>query len=447
MKNRIKNIIIANDTEAFSSIINSIEDKAQRISKIRKEHFLSSRFLFWEGDNKIVITPFPVDKSIILYAKSLGYENIVNLFPENMDINLSDAIINDSCLMDRIVSIIRDNPKIIISSYCFTESFSKLINILRGQKLLFKVDQEPLNNAQWLVDYLGSKVGFRVETKDLSIPVPEFFICRGKKEVLDTVVWMYKKNKSSIIKVYSGEGGWGVYMVHRDEYSSEEELISKIKSILNSDSIWNFYPFVVEEFIPSSNNDQSSPSLEIFIDDKCSKITYVCNQIVDKFGCFLGIVIGKNCVKTSIDKQIRKIGNAIGQRYFKLGYRGFLDVDFIMSKKGITFPIETNVRRTGGTHVYDLTRHVFGDRWFSKTIALSSDSFCYGEKILSAENIFNKIKQILFPINGKKEGVVLVAVDSYHCIFSCVIFGKTKQRVLDIHEKLTHIFKQDNIKK
>lgn len=450
MNKKIKNIIIANDTEAFEFIINNIKDEAQRIKKINKEHFLSSRFLFWEGDDKIVITPFPIEDALLNHAKKIGYKNVENWYPSRVGISLSEAILKDKVLLENLKKKINDNQGIILSPYSFTRHFSSLVNFLREEGLKFYIDQEPLKNSEWLVTYLGSKLGFRTETQKIKsaggkIPTPEFFICRDIKEIIDAVAWFYQKRLSCVAKVFSGEGGWGVMMIKREDYSLEPDLREKIKLELIGDSIWNHGPYIVEEFIPSKQNNERSPSLEVFINNKTEKITYTCNQIVDTCGRFIGILMGKDCLDRNIESKICKIAKTFGRRYSELGYRGFFDIDFIVSKEGITYPIETNVRRTGGTHVFDLTRYLFGNKWQDKIVALSSDSFHYGSNILSVKNILDKMSKINFPMKGGKKGVVVVAVNSRQPVFALVILAPTKKEVMKIYIKLTDIWNKDNL--
>ena len=446
MSNKFKNIIIANDAEAFSFIINSIKNKVKRTTKINKEHFLSSRFLFWEGDDKIIITPFSIEKSILTQAQSIGYKNIENWYPSEIDVNLSDAIIKDETLFNNLKKVIRNNPGIILSPYSYTKSFANLTKTLKKANLKFYVDQQPQKKKEYLVDYLGSKVGFRIEIQKLKkIPSPKFFIVTNKRVIIESAVLFYEQNMSCVIKAYSGEGGWGVLIIHKEDYTSKNNLSKKIQSLLNKDTIWATGPYVVVEFILSLKGNENSPSLEVFIDDSGFKITYVCNQIVDSSGVFFGILIGKKCLKKSTTSKINAIAKIIADRYFELGYRGFFDVDFVASKNGVLYPIETNVRRTGGTHVFDLTRKLFGKNWFNKTVVLSTDSFYYGDTVLSAKEIINKMSKITFPIKGKKKGVVVVATNSHEPYFSFIIFAPSNGEVMQIRKKLTHVWNKDTL--
>jgi hypothetical protein len=447
MKNKLKNIIIANDAEAFNFIIRGIDDNGKRTAKINKEHFLSNRFLFWERDDKVVITPYPIEKSILAQAQFLGYKNVENWYPSKININLSDAIIKDKVLLNNLKKIIKDNPGIILSPYSFTNNFSHLVDLLKEANLKFHVDQQPRKESEWLVDYLGSKVGFRAEMQKLQkILQPKFFVAKNKKEITESVIWFFKHKASCVIKANSGEGGWGVIMAHKENYFSEKDLVKKIQHELNKDTIWNKGPFIVEELIPSLKNTGSSPSVEVFVDDNGFKITYVCNQMISPSGAFLGILMGKVSFKDNADKKINTIGKIIATRYFKLGYRGFFDIDFIVSKNGILYPIETNVRRTGGTHVFDLTRKLFGERWMHKTMVLSVDLFCYGNNSISAEAIQNKISKLIFPMKGEKKGVVVVAVNRDKPYFSFIIFAPTKLEIMRIYKKLTSSWGKDTLK-
>ena len=157
--------------------------------------------------------------------------------------------------------------------------------------------------------------------------------------------------------------------------------------------------------------------------------------------------MGKNCLNHNLNLKIKHIGKIIANRYSKLGYKGFFDIDFIVSKSGIPYPIETNVRRTGGTHVFDMARYLFGKKWQDKTVVLSIDSFYYGNKVLTPKTIFSKISKINFPIQGKHKGVIIIAIDKYKPTLSLVIFGSTKKETVTIYKKLTRIYNSGSISK
>lgn len=105
-----------------------------------------------------------------------------------------------------------------------------------------------------------------------------------------------------------------------------------------------------------------------------------------------------------------------------------------------------NTRRTGGTHVFDLTRRIFGRNWINETAVLSSDAFHYGSRVVSAEKILEKISSVSFPINGEKKGVVITVASTNKPVFGFIIFAVNLSEVMKIYSKLTCIWNKDIVK-
>ena len=449
MSPKIKHILIANEAEAFAKIIGTIPDKKTRVARINFENYLANRSLFWEGDNKIIITSCLIDPVLLKAANHrFGIKNIVNLCPSKIKMNLSNSILQDRNLLGKLKKTIRENPFIRISPYAYTKDFQILITELRKSKLSFYVDQEPTSGNYEIVQHLDSKIGFRTEVSALQamgqkIFSPKFFICKTKAGAKAAATTFYKNGLSCVIKASLGEGGWGLLVLQKYSYKSTFSLEKYIGAQFAKDSIWKKGSIVVEEFVTSSNTRADSPSLEFFLDDSGPRITYICNQLLSQSGAFLGVLIGKSSVIPKIKSEVDCVGLIIARRYWELGYRGFFDIDFVISKSGVIFPIETNARRTGGTHVFDLTQKIFGKNWEEKTLSLSSDSFKYGEEVLPAETILKKNSPISFPMNGRKKGVVITIIDSQRPVFGFIIFAPTQGEILRIHEKLTGLWNRD----
>jgi hypothetical protein len=216
MNSIIKYIVIANGAEAFMEIIAGIRNVCKRKERIEFENYLANRSVFWEGCNKIVITPRPIDKDILdCIFDRLHYKNIINLSPRKQEVALSTAILKDKRLFAQVVRIINKNPNLIITSYAYTKEFQELVNALRKLKLQFRVDNEPDNGGCMLVKRLDSKVGFREEVSKINhkakkIDLPKYFVCNSKSEVLASVRSLYKQGLSCIVKASMGEGGGGV---------------------------------------------------------------------------------------------------------------------------------------------------------------------------------------------------------------------------------------------
>lgn len=230
------------------------------------------------------------------------------------------------------------------------------------------MSEKPELNSEWTISYLDSKVGFRTEMLRVQSflreeIIPEGFICRDKKEAVSIAKWFYKNKRSCVLKVNYGESGWGLIIAKRKSFNSILDLEKELEKRLNSDLIWNDTLIVVEEFIkPNVKIGGGSPSFEVFVSDSGFKIMYGCGQLLVDQKEFVGVAMGKDFFDANINSKLRKISSAIGKRYWELGYRGFFDIDFVVSLQGKPHVIETNMRRTGGTHVFDIAKTTFGQK-------------------------------------------------------------------------------------
>lgn len=445
----VKTIIIANIAEAFEDTINKIKDTNQKIKRIQTEHSLCDRTLLWEGDDKLVITPFKVSTEIFeLNKKIFGFKNVNNLYPTNVGISLSDSIRNDKELFKKLCTFIRNNPGVRISPYCITEKFIKLIECLAEKDLKFSVAEMPNNESIWLVSYLDSKVGSRIEMnriEGIHKNVPESVVCKNQNEAVNVAVWFYRKNRSCVLKANFGESGWGTFFIKKEYFNNENEIVKYIHKEFNSDSIWNNDLILVEEYItPNKKISANSPSVELYLSDNGVKITYLCGQVLGVGGDFLGVAMGINLLDNKIKNELQKISLKVGKKFWKLGYRGFFDIDFVLSNNKTPFIIETNMRRTGGTHVYDAAKKILGRNWKKNYFIMSQDNFYYGDKKLNKNKVMDKMKEIMYPIEDKKEGVIVSIISNWRPVLGFIIIGESMEKTLKIYNKMLNILSIKN---
>ena len=378
----------------------------------------------------------------------MGFKNVHNLYPEKIDISLSDALMRDRKLLDNICRIIKNNPGIRISPYCATEKFTLLVENLRKKELDFSVLEMPAEKSKWFVSYLDSKIGSRIEIgriKDIHENVPSSIMCKNQEEAIKVILWFYENDRSCVLKANFGESGWGTVFVKRENFRNSKEVIKYIRKEFKTDSIWNDELILVEEYkIPSKKLSSGSPSSELFLSDKGVKITYLCDQVLGNKGDFLGVALGKNLLNKRISDELKIISLQVGKKFLELGYRGFFDIDFILSENDVPYIIETNMRRTGGTHVYDTARTIFGNNWEDKCFVISQDNFSYGKKMLNEEAILDKMKKIAYPINGKNEGVIISIINKWKPNFGFIILSESNKKALDIYNKMLDIWAVKN---
>jgi hypothetical protein len=160
---------------------------------------------------------------------------------------------------------------------------------------------------------------------------------------------------------------------------------------------------------------------------------------LDQKGGFLGVEMGREALPPSLRGAIERFAMMIAGRYHTLGYRGFCDVDFVVGKNRGIYVVETNPRRTGGTHVYDLARHLFGATWESDAYFLSNDMLCYGARVMDAGSILDRIRPLLFPVQGERRGVIVTSVNVRDPVLGYVIVAPDPAEGRAMQEQLFEV--------
>jgi len=158
---------------------------------------------------------------------------------------------------------------------------------------------------------------------------------------------------------------------------------------------------------------------------------------INKDGIFQGMEVNDDVISDRIEAQIMDTGFFVGEKYAQAGYRGYFDLDFIAAKNGKIYTTESNVRRTGGTHVFHIASKLFGKDFLYETYILSNNVY---EIPKNKKYTFEVLKKNLKPIlydKKKKEGLVIISENLLKINkFAYVIFGKNKKKASEIEEKM-----------
>lgn len=429
----IRTVVVANTAEAFERLLGKISQTDEGARRIRHELTLSQRAFFYGGDDKIIITPQRVPEELISRNAALcGFSNVQNVCPTEPAIALSRAASKDRPLIKLLVRTLSKTESVIFLSYAATPAFRRFLEEIGKEGVQAVAEEGSVTFPSWILEYLDSKLGFRIEMQRLAtinrhILIPEGFVARNAKEALSMAEWFYTKDRSAVIKVNFGESGWGLWVLKTKAYPNAAAIRKAFRSQALSDPVWKGTLCIVEEFIePDEDIAGGSPSAELFIGNDGPRITYCCGQLLDN-GQFFGIEMGKGVLSRRVKGVLERIALAIGNRYHELGYRGFCDIDFVVAKNGDLYAVETNPRRTGGTHIYDLARRLFGDSWENERYFLSHDSFQYGTDVLSAENLFKILESLLFPIRKEKRGIVVTSINPSDPVMGYVVIDADKE--------------------
>jgi hypothetical protein len=425
-------LILANTSELFLRETFLFTGKARQ-DALNEDDFYANRAMFYEGDNKIVILPFPIDLPLVeKHAQQLRYQNVTYWYPSVYNgYSLCASILNDSTLFPQIVACIAQNPNIVITSYAYSHDFEAFINALKQLDLQFQSDNTPHNLS--IVRQLNSKAIFRrvvtaIES-DLGLQlIPKGIVVSHLEAALKEIRAYVRAKKGFVVKASFGATGRGLFL---SPSVPTENTIAEFLKCVAQDAIWTDAPLVVETKIIAKS--VQSPSIELKISEHQIEMTYICNQILDDKGSFLGIGLGKNAVVPHIATQMRYTASLIATAYQSIGYRGFFDIDFILDDAQNAFAVETNVRRTGGTHIYDILRHLYGADWETKIYALSNDAWKMNAAFKKSSELLEYFKTMLY---DGEEGMILTNFSIELDVFGFVLLAKTAENLQNYLNRL-----------
>jgi hypothetical protein len=443
----IKEIFIANTAEAFADLLEQIASKADQKDRIQQELDLSQRAQFWGADNKIIITPNPIPTAILrCNAERIGYKNIKNLWPKNFDTRLCKSILSDPALINTIVQIFQSNQGVKVSSYAVTDDYINLLRFLEEKATGWQATNLPkTKNPLSLVKAIDSKHGFRKIVASLrlqeNLKLPSGFICRTETDTAKAVRRFLDIGRGFVIKVHNGESGWGVKIIDNDAVQklARNKINDWLRELFESDPIWEFAPYVVEEFISVNKTIGGGfPSGEGHITDDGFVFDYNCGQEVTEEGCFEGVVLSNDIIPDSVNSSMRIGMDMIGNELYAKGYRGVFDVDFAAGQDGNLYIFESNARMTGGTHVYNIMSYLGISE--NKAYVISNDSFRYNMPTQKPEEILTRLSDILYPIEYQKRGIVISFISLDRPVIGMIVIGQNKKDARSLMQRAKDCF-------
>ncbi len=422
---KIKAIFLANLAEVALPLVRLMK-KARGKEEILEDHLLCDRFVFSGGKNQILVTPFLVNREFLKDSAP----GLINWAPKKISESLCQAILTDKTLLGKVVEVIRKNPGIEIASYAATPEFYELTGYLAKRGLKFKIPEAPDKEDYWVQNFFDSKAGFRqvLATKLPSFPaMPEGAICGDTDEVKGWGKTLIKKYGGCVLKTNWGLAGAGLKIVRRGD---------DLEKILAAESYWKDFPIVVERFVtPAITVCGGAPNIELRIRHGKLEPLYVCSMRVSADGVFQGVEMGKGAVPERITKLLTTTGKRFGNLLKRYGYQGYFETDWVYGKDNVSYPIEANLRQTGGTHVFKLCRQLLGPAVF-KNYYVVADNF-HPVKNSNYQRAKKQVTDLLFPIRGQKEGVVLTIVG---CLpkgrIGYVVIAGGQKRTKEIEKKL-----------
>lgn len=453
-KKKERVVRIFNLSEDVWPFIEAYGDKSLQAWEIKENANLSDKDLFSMSENSAFtfITAKPLDPLFVEYYKKLcNVKEVEVLVPKKHTGLLCQDILNDRTLMKRLLEIGITYKRLDITAYSTSSYLLDLVRELRNVGISVRTSEAPKRSNAWTVNFYGSKSGIRQLTQisgslRADLKMPNGVVSSGVVDSARIAANKYVHEGGVVIKTNKGHSGAGVLIFRKGDLPKKfSDCEKKIVEILNKDFYWEKFPIVVESLvIPNTKIGGGFPNAEFFIrKDSEVEFLYACGMRVDKDGVFGGVEIGEDVLPKRVASRITDIGYLIGEQFSKDGYRGYFDVDFIAAKNGDVFVSESNVRVTGGTHVYETGKELVGKSFAKKRFVLSNNMYNLGQdKKLTFENLQKMMEPILFS-KKTKQGLVICSsnllADGY---LSYIIFGKNKKKAVAIEEEMKNILEQ-----
>ena len=444
-------VYFANTSEDVWPFIQAMSDEKQRAIEIEENAILADRDLFSLVDYSsiVFVTPQKLSTDFLAYfAEVSGGITPQILVPKEHTGRVSRDLLNDRKTFAVLREIGRKSPLTLLS-YSSSKWFLSVVDELREAGVTVHLPQAPEEDAIWTVNLFGSKTGIRQLIQQLHVDEPlarmsEGFIMNGLTFGSKVAAALYLRGAGAVLKTQKGHAGSGVMILRKGELPTEfRALADAIKEKLSVDEYWRKFPMVVEEYIDTDESISGGfPSAEFRVDASGkTEFLYTCGMRVTAAGVFQGVEIHKDVVPADLQKTLETVGKAVGREYAQYGYRGYFDIDFALAKDGTVYVTESNVRRTGGTHVYHMAKKLFGADFLQKTFVLSNNTFRLPSKtrIDSFSDLHKRLKPLLFDPKTR-EGLILCGENLLvQEKMAYIIFGNDRERAVEIERKMIEL--------
>jgi hypothetical protein len=407
---------------------------------IEKKRCKGDTALLWLGESKLVVTSYAIAHPEY-FVQNLGYQETKYICPKNPSEFLSLDILNDPDLIHQLLEYIGSAQTVQLVPYATTSQFLQLAEALKTRyQINVLLPESPDSDDLWVKNYIDTKVGFHTLCSrwlpDAAL-IPPGIICRTLEEAAETACWFNRNNEACIVKPNAGGSGLGLHIFHPEDAVSAAQILQQLKP----DTFLNDELIIVEKFIISPSC--VSPSAEVFVPRAGSgepELTYISNQLFSELGMFSGVLISHEILKEKWYAPLAESALIIGQNLQKMGYAGHFDLDAIVDDTDQIFLLETNARRTGGTHAHEFGCFFFGPDYLDKIVLLSQNTMNSGE-ISTFDELLKVIGDLLYPMQKEQKGVIITITSSLVLHeFGCIIAAASTEEALELQQRLRDRF-------
>lgn len=447
-------VYVSNLSEDVWPFIDQFTDSKAKAYEIEENANLSDRDLFALAgvDNLILILPKALDPLFLSYYQKLfRSKQIMTLIPKKHTGQISLDALADKDLWEKLQQLVRSAKRVNIISYTTSPQFYKFVTQFQSFHPAAVTPESPEPSEAWTINFYGSKSGIRQLSQQSASDEPDFkmtngVIAFGIEDAAKIAAKKYSKNGGIVLKTNKGHSGAGILIYRAGDLPADYHASAKkILETLQKEAYWNKFPIIIEKYVePQASIGGGFPNVEFkILKNGHIDLIFTGGMRVTRQGVFKGMEIFSDVLSDRIEAQITDTGFFLGEQLSREGYRGHYDVDFIAAKNGELYVTESNVRRTGGTHVYYTALALFGKNFMHETFILSNNIFDIEDpKITTFEKLYERLEPILFNPQTR-DGVIIVSANLLsQRKFGYIIFGTNESRALEIEQQMEQLLRK-----
>lgn len=422
----INGVIVGNNREYFSPLDRYIPDTpvAAKAEFLRSDIDEADMDIMWkvdgEGDNKLVLLPETVDSAFVQdVSNTFGYRNVHVASPEDRGLGLSRNIIADPGTYTLITDSLRQSPRPAVIPWGQTPEYQKLTEKLQREGVVFRAPETPERRSLWTPDYLDTKIGSRevlqkARERDSRIKIAEGFVAPNIDTAMQIAGYFLYTKRGVVFKANLGGSGVGVSVFPPTEFGKNQDANhQKIDAIVRQNPLLQAGPMVVEEYIPPNFSHHGVfPSVDSVISPDGSLSVKAVDAMVIHHDAevvgFYGCVLGKGLFTEEQNQRLKGMSKTIGEELVRLTYRGWFDIDYILSTSGDFYATEVNLRRTSICYMLELGELLFGEDYESKIAMRSNDKYIRPNLAgLSYADLKAVLDPVLYPMGEQQRGIII----------------------------------------
>ena len=420
--------------------VDSFCQRSDRYEELLFEYdLLSERALFWPLQSDLLVaSQLAIPEEFVEWVARIFKKKIKVLAPPDKTQPLFEFL-SEKKQIEEIRAWVGSDSETPVSlvSYSFSEKIEQYVQLLSSQGIFLDQRTLPTSAFEGKRRYFSSKFGFKSILETLNqngYPIlgSDYAACTSLDAAYSATIDFLSSGRDVIVKPTDGNSGLGALRFYASDLSEPE----KIREQFESNTYLQNTNIMVEELLRLKPGELQSPSVEIYVPAAPEKPypLYWSQQILSPEGNFLGVVMDH--IDPNSSETIRAEADALAIASFlqKEGYRGHFDMDCVIREDGRFIPIEINIRRTGGTHVYSTMKSLYaGD--MDDLVIISREEFRTG-RAQTWEVVREKLHD-LFISADKKTGMLPININMLEInLIGFIVIESTLERAFQLQDEI-----------